>query len=566
MPKTKFKKTKSSDVEAAVLKCGGKVSKGKKSTNKIKSRNLANGGEVIFDLNSLSPEEKIKYQNLTSDQQTEYIKNYTSNQGSTSTLGNAGIIGSLISTAGSIFDTAAGETDEAGQSDTQVQAALQGIANSSSGANIATGIEQLGEAEDLEDYALSALNVLSPGAGELVNQQKSKDEFEREKKKSSLSNAFYSKRATTSFQNGGKVNDTDINKIIGLESKGVDVKKQDLDIIPPEGYKEVPYGTNPETKELLTRIIKESEKSQSKITPRIKRTQTIPETKFIAENVYGISAEEFNQKYNEDPKFLNELIKNERQQINENNPYGLSNQDEYSVTTNSLGNVVFSRDVIDQRKTQGLNEGGKIEGPGTGKSDSISAELPIGSYIIPADAPKSAVNRLMKYMNYDEADINYNEGEPVNVSDGEIFIPPQDVEKANAFIQRLGYDKGLDEMAPNASTKLTDNPNYANGGQIRDFLTENAGTIGGAAQLILAGIEAGKNEEPKSNTEQLLKDLSNEVRGRAAYGLNPYERTEAENAINRNLANERTIIQNVGGGSLDVIMNNVAAATTRANR
>jgi hypothetical protein len=63
----------------------------------------------------------------------------------------------------------------------------------------------------------------------------------------------------------------------------------------------------------------------------------------------------------------------------------------------------------------------------------------------------------------------------------------------------------------------------------------------------------------------MLRNLSNEVRLRAEYGLNPYERTQAENAIERSFAAERKIINNASGGSLDVIMNNSAAAAIRAN-
>lgn len=63
-------------------------------------------------------------------------------------------------------------------------------------------------------------------------------------------------------------------------------------------------------------------------------------------------------------------------------------------------------------------KGGKINGPGTGTSDSIRTEVPRGSYIMPADSTakigEKALGQLGKPV-------------PVNVSSGEYHMPPEQV-------------------------------------------------------------------------------------------------------------------------------------------
>jgi len=570
------KKKSKSAVESAILKCGGKVGS--------KKQKLQTGGEVLiqsFDYNTLSSQDKAAYDALSPEQQNQVRTTFNSQgqstalgstQGDTSSLGSAGIIGSLISTVGGILDTVAGEVDpETGQSETEAQAAIQGIANSASGANVATGLEQLGEAEDFEDYALSALNVLSPGAGELVNQQKYEDEYRAAKQKANLRSSYYQKRAETSFQDGGEIeedqdfspdkfeevsaSDTLMNYIKSSSYTDPEIQAN-IESIPEQFLS--PIGSDPTTGKTTYAWREKAEELKADVTAVQWDPQTLENTKNIARDYYGISREDFNKGYREDPKnYLSNLIK-EGTPV-EDNPYGTDAR--FDVGVNSLGQPTFRYGQLDRRTTQELNEGGKIKGAGTGKSDSIEAELPAGSYIIPVDAPKEATSRLMKYLNYDEADLNYNNGEEVKVSNGEFFIPPQDVQKADDFIKRLGYKNGLDEMAPNAKQKLSERPGYVNGGEIGNY----AGTVAGAGQIALGFLEAGLNEEPKSNTEDLLRNLSNEVRLRAEYGMDPYERTEAERAIERTFAGEREIITNMGGGSLDVIMNNSAAAAMRAN-
>jgi hypothetical protein len=578
------KSKKSKDYINSVLnkKCGGKV------------KRMDTGGLFSsFNYNSLSESDKAAYDKLTPEQQaqvrtqydaqgnntgvTQTGENLGSNQGDTSTLGNAGVIGSLIATIAGVVDSAAGDVDpETGQSETEAQAALQGVANSASGANIATGLEQLGEAEDFEDYALSALNVLSPGAGELINQEKYQDEYNRKKKENTLKSAYYQKRKAESFKDGGVTEEEPVpisdsisnylktsEQIEPLIAKDIFTQTQkERKIALSDDYIEKPYGTDPKTGKTLTRIEKKQESQTAKLIHKDWKPQTVDNTKQILNLFYG-GDEQYDPN---DPESLKKIISQEKRPLGSTKE-GFTDDDVFEVTKDSTGKYVLQRNTLDRRTTETIpskSKGGEITGPGTGKSDSIKAEIPIGSYIIPADAPKSVTNRLKKYMNYDDTDLKSEEGRRVNVSDGEIYIPPQDVPKANSFVKRLGYKNGLDDMAPNAETKLGDNPNMAEGGLFGE-LVDNAGTVGGTAQILYGLIDAHNNDKPKSNTKELLSNLSNEVRLRAAYGMNPYERTQSEKAIERNLNDERKVIQNVGAGDISLIMNNIAAATIRAN-
>lgn len=65
-----------------------------------------------------------------------------------------------------------------------------------------------------------------------------------------------------------------------------------------------------------------------------------------------------------------------------------------------------------------LPKGGKIQGPGTGTSDSIKTEIPKGSYIMPADSTKQIGPKALGEL---------GQPVPVNVSSGEFQMPPEQV-------------------------------------------------------------------------------------------------------------------------------------------
>ncbi|HML83052.1 MAG TPA: hypothetical protein PKE37_14945 [Thiomonas arsenitoxydans] len=65
-----------------------------------------------------------------------------------------------------------------------------------------------------------------------------------------------------------------------------------------------------------------------------------------------------------------------------------------------------------------LPKGGKIQGPGTGTSDSIKTEIPKGSYIMPADSTQQIGPKALGEL---------GQPVPVNVSNGEYQMPPEQV-------------------------------------------------------------------------------------------------------------------------------------------
>lgn len=549
-------------VSKAVLACGGKV-KGKK-------QKLESGGKVVFDYNKLSPEQQATFNNLSTEEQTQYINNVNSGGSSVSNVASTtgevtGMIGMIQSVAGELK----GEEDEYGGTSNELTSFFEGIED------VGGNIEDAENRWEEGDYAGAIGSFFNPGFSESwFDDEKAAEEKEKENQQK-MSAAQMEYRAKNKYQKGGEipkdqpVDDYElarqpnpsqqITDYIRISAESDPEIKKNLDSIKGSYY--TPIGNDKEGKTVNT-WRKDTSNNQGSFTPNEWNNQTLENTKNIVKDHFG---KEFDQKeYNKDPEGYLSTIISEGTTV-KNSPYGESAQ--FKLSKDSTGKVTYKYGRYNPNKKQeldtkqGAKEGGEIVGEGTGKSDSINAELPQGSYIVPADAPKSITDRLLKYMKYDEATLNHSDGKKVKVSDGEIFIPPQDVSKADEYVRRMGYDNGLDELAPNAKYKMSERPGYVDGGVIDQY----AGTIGGLGQIALAMFESSKNEEPKSDTEQLLRNLSNEVRLRAEYGLNPYERTEAENAIERSFAAERNIINNVSGGSLDVVMNNSAAAAMRMN-
>ncbi|MCB1798051.1 MAG: hypothetical protein KDI67_04130, partial [Gammaproteobacteria bacterium] len=63
-------------------------------------------------------------------------------------------------------------------------------------------------------------------------------------------------------------------------------------------------------------------------------------------------------------------------------------------------------------------QGKKIKGPGNGTSDSIKTDIPKGSYIMPADSTQQIGQKALGEL---------GQPVPVNVSNGEYQIPPEQV-------------------------------------------------------------------------------------------------------------------------------------------
>lgn len=111
-----------------------------------------------------------------------------------------------------------------------------------------------------------------------------------------------------------------------------------------------------------------------------------------------------------------------------------------------------------------FRSGGLILGPGTGTSDSIPADVPDGSYILPADSTQQlglAAQAL--------GDV------PVNVSNGEFNLAPEQVQQIGASV--LDVLRGVThqpvepqepEPQSEAAQALMAPPGFADGGLVED--------------------------------------------------------------------------------------------------
>ena len=96
--------------------------------------------------------------------------------------------------------------------------------------------------------------------------------------------------------------------------------------------------------------------------------------------------------------------------------------------------------------TSGYKEGGKIEGKGSSKSDSISMTAKDDSFIVPAENSKAGMEIGKTYLGWKEnttAD-RKNSGSALKVSDGEVLYTPEEV----GILKYHGID--LNQLAPNA--------------------------------------------------------------------------------------------------------------------
>lgn len=160
-------------------------------------------------------------------------------------------------------------------------------------------------------------------------------------------------------------------------------------------------------------------------------------------------------------------------------------------------------------------EGGEIEGAGTGKSDSIYANIKPGSFVVPVESVKIAEHLRAMYLGGDDkkAKLKQGGGVPVKLSNGEHLFTPEEV----VLLKAKGID--LDELAPNA----VDEHGKAKGGPVttddlpdfdqliaeadKEATTEKKGK---ADAKKLADIEAKKQK--LVGYKQGLGELSNAVK------------------------------------------------------
>ena len=105
--------------------------------------------------------------------------------------------------------------------------------------------------------------------------------------------------------------------------------------------------------------------------------------------------------------------------------------------------------------------GGLIEGPGTGTSDSIDKQAPVGSYIMPADSTAAVGHDGLAKLGLSKKSV------PVKVSNGEYEMPPEQVHAVG--VQALNQIKDATHQ-PVAQPAQGPQQFFANGGAISNPL------------------------------------------------------------------------------------------------
>lgn len=129
----------------------------------------------------------------------------------------------------------------------------------------------------------------------------------------------------------------------------------------------------------------------------------------------------------------------------------------YALATDKAKKAVQDQ-INKEYKARGLASGGKIEGPGTSKSDSIPAKLENNGFVVPAENAKIAEELRKMFLGENKKAPLKSGNTKVKVSDGEHYFTPEEVK----ILTENGVD--LDQLAPDADNKLLQG--LSNGGEI----------------------------------------------------------------------------------------------------
>lgn len=121
--------------------------------------------------------------------------------------------------------------------------------------------------------------------------------------------------------------------------------------------------------------------------------------------------------------------------------------------------------ILRGKHAQQPKRGGQIKGPGTGTSDSIKAAVPPGSYIMPADS--TAALGFGAHSAGKQAPAA-QPGVPVNVSNGEYLLPPEQVHAVG--VQALEQAKNATHTPAAEQNGKTPEMFFADGGLVEDPL------------------------------------------------------------------------------------------------
>ena len=232
-----------------------------------------------------------------------------------------------------------------------------------------------------------------------------------------------------------------------------------------------------------------------------------------------------------------------------------------------LMNKTVKKDSQLMNKTVKLSDsGGVIEGPGTGKSDSIKAKFDNGDFIIPANANKKVTKDILKKFGLDKKAPLKSGTENVNVSDGEAIIPAEIKGDVNEYIQSK-YGITLKDMAPKGTPGGKNKVTGDEVGNVAQSTATGASTgtafgpwgaaIGGLAGLGLGIYQAlgaedklselGDTNEIQPEYDKIIKRLSSdedlakvrtsEMEQQARTGIDAGAKTAIERSIEANKLN-----------------------------
>ncbi len=185
--------------------------------------------------------------------------------------------------------------------------------------------------------------------------------------------------------------------------------------------------------------------------------------------------------------------------------------------------VDMGKGISDAKKMpQAKADGGVIEGEGTGKSDSIDAEVDAGNFVIPVDTPYPKIAEEIMKATGDTGKAKLKGGNSdVKLSDGEVLIT--DTALGNQIAIKNGLS-GLSDLAPNADSTNTFKDGGYTDDDIIDWIIDYEGKHGSSSGSGLTieqwtGGEAKTLEEAKELIKKkylpLVKDFPDEIKARA---------------------------------------------------
>lgn len=206
------------------------------------------------------------------------------------------------------------------------------------------------------------------------------------------------------------------------------------------------------------------------------------------------------------------------------------------------------------KSSLGFANGGMIHGPGTGTSDDIEAEMPAGSYVMPADSTEQIGEEGLASM-----------GSPadVNVSNGEYQLPPEQVHAVGV--------QALDQMKDATHTPVAQgfNPQVNRDGE--QFFNQGGVTLGDeeakrkAAQMQNQSPIAPppQSSSPAASTEQLNAERANRLGAQkeADTAMRSEQRKAGARAIENTKSNVSAAVDSIGGFVGDTYKNVLNAAT-----